>query len=159
MRHRIGLVISCVCMVAALATLAPLGYAAEPPKDTYPIDTCIVSGEKLGGSMGDPVIFDYKGREIRFCCPACKPKFEANPDEYLKKLDVAIIEKQGPTYPLDYCVVLGTKFDEKTKPVNYIYKNRLVRFCCKDCIAQFEKDPQKYLKIIDDAAAAKSKKG
>jgi len=34
-----------------------------------------------------------------------------------------------------------------------------VRFCCKDCIAQFEKDPQKYLKIIDDAAAAKSKKG
>ena len=133
-----------------------LAHAAEASKDAYPIDTCIVSGKKLG-EMGDPVIINYKGREVRFCCAGCKPKFEANPDEYLKKLDAAIIEKQGLAYPLDQCVVSGEKFDAKTKPVDYVYKNRLVRFCCKDCIATFEKDPQKYLSKIDAAAAAKKK--
>jgi hypothetical protein len=35
--------------------------------------------------------------------------------------------------------------------------DRLVRFCCKDCLGDFTKDPAKYLKMIDDAAAAKSK--
>jgi hypothetical protein len=48
------------------------------------------------------------------------------------------------------------------KPLDFIYKQegkpgRLVRFCCKDCIKDFIKAPAKYLKIIDDAAAAKSK--
>jgi len=32
-----------------------------------------------------------------------------------------------------------------------------VRFCCKNCLQDFQKDPAKYLKMIDDAAAAKTK--
>jgi hypothetical protein len=32
-----------------------------------------------------------------------------------------------------------------------------VRLCCKGCVKEFKKDPAKYLKIIDDAAAAKAK--
>jgi len=158
MKHRVTLITLWVYVVAMLAAISPLAYGAEASKDAYPIDTCIVSGKKLG-SAGDPVIATYKGREVRFCSAACKTAFEAKPDEYLKKLDAAIIAKQGPTYPLDHCVVLGTKFDEKTKPVDYIYKNRLVRFCCPMCIKDFEKDPQKYLSKIDEAATAKSKKG
>jgi transposase-like protein len=35
--------------------------------------------------------------------------------------------------------------------------DRLVRFCCKGCEKDFNKDPAKYLKKIDDAGAAKSK--
>ncbi len=146
----------CIATMALMLCVASCAYAAEKPKDPYPIDTCIVSGKPLGG-MGDPVVIDYKGREIRFCCAGCKPKFEANPAEYLKKLDAAIIEKQSPSYPLDSCVVSDKKFDAKNKPVDYIYKNRLVRFCCKDCIAAFEKEPQKYLAKIDKAAKAKKK--
>ncbi|MBI3736832.1 hypothetical protein HY256_10000 [Candidatus Sumerlaeota bacterium] len=55
----------------------------------YPLDRCIVTGNKLG-TMGDPVIKVYEGREIRFCCPACPPKFDADKVNYLKKLDAAI---------------------------------------------------------------------
>ena len=52
----------------------------------YPLDVCIVSGEPLG-SMGDPVVLVHEGQEIKFCCDSCQPKFEANPEKYLSKLE------------------------------------------------------------------------
>ncbi len=50
-------------------------------------------------------------------------------------------------------------------PIDYLYKQktadgkettRLVEFCCKDCVKKFTKDPEKYLKVIDEAAAKKA---
>jgi len=29
---------------------------------------------------------EYKGKKVYFCCPACKPKFEANPEKYIAQL-------------------------------------------------------------------------
>ena len=58
-------------------------------KDAYPLTTCVVSGDKLGGEMGAPVKFDYNGREIRFCCPMCVAEFKKDPAKYLKLLDDA----------------------------------------------------------------------
>lgn len=52
----------------------------------YPLDTCIVSGEKLGGEMGDPYVFTHDGQEIKLCCKSCKKKFDKSPDTYMKKL-------------------------------------------------------------------------
>ena len=66
-------------------------------------------------------------------------------------------------YPLTTCVVSGDKLEagDMGPPINYVYKeegkpDRLVRFCCKGCIKKFKKDTAKYLKEIDDAAAAKA---
>lgn len=66
---------------------------AAAAKDTYPLKTCVVSGDELD-SMGDVVKYTYKDaaggeREIRFCCKKCIKKFTANPDKYLKILDEA----------------------------------------------------------------------
>lgn len=47
---------------------------------------CPVSGEKLG-EMGTPIKITVKGRDVFLCCPNCREKIEANPDEYLAKLD------------------------------------------------------------------------
>ena len=63
-------------------------------------------------------------------------------------------------YPLDTCVVSGEKLGEMGAPVDYIYKeagkpDRLVRLCCNMCVPKFKKDPAKYLKLIDEAAAKK----
>ena len=66
----------------ALMVLAATGFAADDP---YPLDTCIVSGNKLG-SMGKVVIKSHEGREIKFCCKPCVKKFDANPAKYLGKL-------------------------------------------------------------------------
>jgi YHS domain-containing protein len=118
----------------------------------YPLDTCVVSGEKLGGEMGPPAIYHYKGREVRFCCGMCIKDFKADPAKYLKKIDDAVIKQQLPTYPLDTCVVSGHKLSaSKTGPVNYVYKGRLVRFGSPKNIAEFNKNPEKYLAIIDKA--------
>jgi YHS domain-containing protein len=67
---------------AAAAPAAGEKTAAVKP---YPLTTCLVSGEKLG-SMGEPIVLNHKGQEIKFCCKQCQPDFEKNPDKYLAKL-------------------------------------------------------------------------
>lgn len=65
------------------------------------------------------------------------------------------------SYPTDLCVVSGDKLDSMDDLTKYTYiapdgTKREVRFCCKDCIKSFKKDPAKYLKILDEAAAKKA---
>jgi hypothetical protein len=52
----------------------------------YPLKTCPVSDEKLGGDMGDPYVFIYQGQEIKLCCTGCKKDFYKDPAKYLKKI-------------------------------------------------------------------------
>lgn len=60
--------------------------AAEAPAGkSYPLKTCLVSGEELG-SMGDPIVITHEGQQIKFCCDKCLPKFEEDPAKYLSKL-------------------------------------------------------------------------
>lgn len=62
--------------------------SAEAPgaQADYPLDTCVVSGEKLG-SMGEPYVITHEGTEVRFCCDSCLPKFKKDPGKYLAKLE------------------------------------------------------------------------
>lgn len=62
--------------------------AAESSAKPYLLDGCIVSGKKLG-SMGDPVVINYEGQEIKFCCDSCVPKFKKDPAKYLSTLEHA----------------------------------------------------------------------
>ena len=67
---------------------------SEPAKKAakvkpYTLKTCIVSDEVLGGAMGDPYVFTYKGREIKLCCKNCRKDFDKNPAKYIKKLEAA----------------------------------------------------------------------
>lgn len=118
----------------------------------YPLDTCIVSGEKLG-SMGDPVDYVYNNRLVRFCCAGCMSSFNKEPEKYLAELDKAAIGKQKAAYPLDTCVVSGEKLGTMGEPVDLVAGNRLVRLCCEGCVSTFQKNPTKYMKMIDEAAA------
>ena len=68
--------------------LAALGADSKPEAKPYPLTTCVVSGDKLG-EMGAPYVYDYKGREIKFCCKNCVKDFNKDPAKYLKKLDDA----------------------------------------------------------------------
>jgi len=47
---------------------------------------CPVSGDMLG-EMGEPVKVTVKGQDVWLCCEGCKKDIEANPDEYLAKLN------------------------------------------------------------------------
>lgn len=83
-----------------VSTLAAYSVAGDVPttKPVYPLKTCIVSGEELGGDMGKPVVLQYEGREVQFCCGSCVKAFKKEPMKYLKKLDDAIAA-QAATQP------------------------------------------------------------
>ena len=58
----------------------------------------------------------------------------------------------GAPYPLKVCVVSGEKLGSMGKSFVHNHDGREVQFCCKSCLKDFNKDPQKYLKKIDAAA-------
>jgi hypothetical protein len=85
-----------ILLVATGLLLAPLAAPAadketKKPKP-YPLETCVVSGEKLG-EMGKPYVFEHEGREIKLCCKSCLKDFKKEPAKYVKKLEEA--EKKG----------------------------------------------------------------
>jgi len=61
-------------------------------------------------------------------------------------------------YPIDTCSVSGEKLGEMGKPFVTEYKGREIKFCCKSCVKDFNKDPEKYVKKLEQAEAkAKNK--
>ena len=124
--------------------------------DPYTLNVCPISDMKLG-SMGEPPVKEYDGREVRFCCAGCFGKFEKNMDKEFAEIDKKLIKQQLPYYPLNTCLVSGESLTEWGEPINRIYKNRLVRFCCKMCIKEFEKNPDKVMSKLDEAVIKKQK--
>jgi YHS domain-containing protein len=64
--------------------------------------------------------------------------------------DKELVDKLLPAYPMKTCVISGKELDAKA--LNYVYEGKLVRFCCPMCVKPFEKDPAKYMTMIDEAA-------
>ena len=52
-------------------------------------------------------------------------------------------------YPLKTCIVSGDKLGEMGSPIVKVYNGQEVKFCCKDCVKDFEKEPSKYLTKLD----------
>jgi YHS domain-containing protein len=59
-------------------------------KASYPLKTCLVSGEELGG-MGEPINYVHRptNQLVRFCCEGCVDPFKAEPEKFLVKLNEA----------------------------------------------------------------------
>lgn len=76
-------------MKALLYTASLLFVLASCRKEEtgtpYPLTTCIISGEKLGG-MGKPAEIVKNGQQVKFCCSHCIPDFEKDPEKYLKEI-------------------------------------------------------------------------
>ncbi|TVR13579.1 MAG: hypothetical protein EA401_06430 [Planctomycetota bacterium] len=68
--------------------LKALHAAAEDDEEAakpYPSELCLVSDERLG-SMGDPMVFEHEGYEIKLCCGGCRRSFANDTDTYMAKL-------------------------------------------------------------------------
>lgn len=118
----------------------------------YSLPTCPVSGEALDAN-GRPVVKKYDGREVRFCSSDCAATFEADRAAHWSKIDEQVIEQQLMHYSIDTCIISGEALGSRGEPVNYVHKNRLVRFCCDGCIEPFEADPDKHLAALDNRIA------
>lgn len=142
---------------ASTFTASPAEYLAKvdqqiiaQQKPNYPLDTCVVSGEKLG-SMGEPVDVVVGNRLVRLCCAGCEDQVRAEPDKYIEKLDAAVVKAQADTYPLQTCPVSGQQLGSMGEPTNYVIGTQLVKFCCGGCDAMLVQNPAKYLAKIKAA--------
>lgn len=115
----------------------------------YPIDTCIVTGEKLGA---DAVNHVHNNRLVRLANADAVTAFKAEPAKHLNALNKAIIDAQTLRYPMDKCPV-GGPLGSMGEPVNFIYMNRLIRFCCGGCESSFLNEPVKHMAKLDTAYA------
>jgi hypothetical protein len=61
-------------------------------------------------------------------------------------------------YALTFCVFTGDKLGEMGKVQTETYKGQEMKFCCKDCKKQFDKDPEAGIKKYN-AAVMKSSSG
>lgn len=50
------------------------------------------------------------------------------------------------------CPVTGDKVDGKT---TYEYQGKVYNFCCPACIPEFKKDPEKYIKKVEEELKGK----
>ena len=119
---------------------------------SYPLETCAVSGEKLG-SMGDPIDMVHGTRLVRLCCKGCVKGFKKESGKYMAEIDKALIAAQLDTYPLDTCLISGETIEGEGE--NVLYGTRLVRFCCGMCAKKFKAEPAQYVAKLDES----SKKG
>lgn len=124
-------------LVGAVSVGAAEAKKAKAPRP-YPLETCLVSGEKLG-SMGEAFVFEHDGREVMLCCKSCKKDFDRDTKKLVAKFDEA--SKKVKKYPLKTCLVSGEPVAEDGPAA--VYKEQEFRFCCKDCKANFAKDPAK----------------
>ncbi|MBK8977873.1 MAG: hypothetical protein IPM29_18350 [Planctomycetes bacterium] len=99
-----------------------------------PINTeCPVSGKAI-----DPAVTsELDGKVVAFCCADCKAKFDADPDAFRSKLGL-----DAPRTPINTeCPVSGKPVDPA---VTSELDGKLVAFCCANCKAKFDADPDAF---------------
>ncbi|MFH1458047.1 MAG: YHS domain-containing protein [Candidatus Omnitrophota bacterium] len=52
------------------------------------------------------------------------------------------------------CPVSGEEINEETK-ATYEYQGKVYNFCCAGCLEEFKKDPEKYIKKVEEELQAK----
>jgi hypothetical protein len=66
-------------------------------------------------------------------------------------------DAKAKPYTLKTCVVSGEKLGEMGKPYVFVHEGREIKLCCKDCLKDFNKEPAKYVKKIEESEAKEKK--
>jgi hypothetical protein len=119
----------------------------EKQAEKYPLETCVISGAKLG-SMGEPVNAFHENRLARLCCAGCIEAFTGDPEAAMRNVDDAYADAQREDYPLETCVVSGARLGAMGEPVEVVAGTRLVRFCCAGCLPAFQEEPRRFLEKL-----------
>ena len=76
--------------VSGLLAVALVSRADDKKPKPYPLDTCVVAGEKLGADPSmKPYVFTHEGREVKLCCKSCLKDFKKDTAKYIAKIEAA----------------------------------------------------------------------
>ena len=80
-------------IIVSAALALPMAVLAAESKDKpkpYPLNTCLVTDEKLGEDPSmKPYAFVEDGQEIKLCCKSCLKDFKKDKASLMKKLAAA----------------------------------------------------------------------
>lgn len=124
----------------------------EQQSAAYPLDTCPVSGEKLGDK---PVAYVHGTYLLKLCCNDCVAAVKKDPEPTIKALQAAYVAKQKASYPLDTCIVTDEKLGSMGEPLDYLWGTRVYRLCCGGCKKGVQKNADALWAKIEAARAAK----
>ena len=129
-----------LAMVAAAAVAAP-----AQPEDDFQGNQILCP--VMGGEINPDVYVDYDGQRIFFCCAGCSGTFSSDPATYLERMRAAGVRPMR-LRPQSICPVSG---EELTNRETYAETGGLrVYFCCPACVAAFESDSDRYLRVLSE---------
>jgi YHS domain-containing protein len=128
----------------------PKAYKADPKKFALKVHRELLETGQIvqvacpltGKPVNKEDMVEMGNAKVGFCCEKCLAKFNAADDDAKLKLAFsAAAMKKGYTHQTK-CPVSGKPID----PANSVdYKGQKVYFCCPNCPAAFEKDPEKFV--------------
>jgi YHS domain-containing protein len=91
-------------------------------------------------ALGNPAQADDKG----------SPKGSMMGGEVTAEVTETGAIKVGNTF----CPISKEKIGEEGEIIEYEYEGKIYNFCCKMCLKDFNKDPEKYIQMINDSMAS-----
>ena len=64
-------------------------------------------------------------------------------------------KEKAKAYPLKTCLVSDEKLGDMGEPYKFEHKGQEIKLCCKSCLKDFNKNPDKFLKKLKEAEAKK----
>jgi YHS domain-containing protein len=141
----------------------PKAYKANPKKfDTKVNAQLLETGQVVQVACpltGKPMSKDHTGEagtaKVAFCCEKCEAKYAKASDEEKVKLAFAKASFDKGFTRQTKCPVSGKAID----PEHFVeFKGKKVYFCCPNCPAAFEKDPEKFMAKLPQFAKSEGKK-
>lgn len=57
--------------------------------------------------------------------------------------------KSAKPYPFDTCIVTDNELGSMGDPISLMHNGQEVKFCCAPCVKKFNKNPEKYLALLE----------
>lgn len=80
-------------LAAPLAACAQEKEKKDAKAKPYPMETCAVSGEKLGSGGMTTYTFVHEGQEVKLCCKSCLKDFKKDTAKYMAQIKEAADKK------------------------------------------------------------------
>ena len=68
--------------------------------------------------------------------------------------DTQALPKETVNVGNKICPVSGEKIGQSMEPTTYEYEGKIYNFCCAMCIDEFKKDPDRYIKKVEEELQA-----
>ena len=118
----------------------------QPKAPAAPAAKAINAKCPISGKDVDPAAISvYKTQSIGFCCMNCKAKFDAKPEDFIKKVAEFKEPAAAPAAKKAFNAKCPRNDMDVVAGITLDHKGVVIGFCSDDCKTAFPTDPEKYI--------------